>query len=77
MRQATLAMSAEASGFVLHGKTTRRTALLARTEALVPWCGFRALIEPHYPPSDNGRRPVGFERMRRMYLIANWFNLAK
>jgi len=34
------------------------------------------LIEPHYPKAGNGRPPVGLERMLRMYLIANWFNLA-
>jgi IS5 family transposase len=76
MRQVTLAMNAGASGFELHGKITRRAAFLARMEALVPWGEFCALIEPHYPRAGNGRPPVGLERMLRMYLIANWFNLA-
>ena len=76
MRQVTLAMNVGASGFELHGKTTRRAAFLARMEALVPWGEFCALIEPHYPRVGNGRPPVGLERMLRMYLIANWFNLA-
>src|SRR5450756_330584 len=76
MRQVTLAMNAGASGFELHGKTTRRAAFLARMEALVPWGEFCTLIEPHYPRVGNGRPPVGLERMLRMYLIANWFNLA-
>ncbi len=49
---------------------------LARMEALVPWAEFCALIEPHYPKAGNGRPPVGLERMLRMYLLANWFNLA-
>ena len=31
--------------------------------------------EPHYPKAGNGRPPVGLERMLRMYLLANWFNL--
>jgi IS5 family transposase len=35
-----------------------------------------AVIEPHYPKAGNGRPPVGLERMLRMYLVANWFNLA-
>jgi IS5 family transposase len=76
MRQVTLAMSAGTSGFELHGKTTRRAAFLSRMEALVPWGEFCTLIEPHYPRVGNGRPPVGLERMLRMYLIANWFNLA-
>jgi IS5 family transposase len=45
-------------------------------EALVPWSEFCALIEPHYPKAGNGRPPIGIERMLRMYLVANWFNLA-
>ena len=45
-------------------------------EMLVPWASFCALIEPHYPKVGNGRPPVGLERMLRMYLVANWFNLA-
>lgn len=69
-------MNAGASGFELHRKTTRRAAFLARMEALLPWGEFCALIEPHYPRAGNGRPPVGLERMLRMYLIANWFNLA-
>jgi IS5 family transposase len=44
-------------------------------EALVPWAQFCAVIEPHYPKAGNGRPPVGLERMLRMYLLANWFNL--
>jgi IS5 family transposase len=73
MKQMTLAA---AKGFEVHGRATRKAAFLARMEALVPWAAFCALIEPHYPKAGNGRAPVGLERMLRMYLIANWFNLA-
>lgn len=65
-----------AKGFEVHGRATRKAEFLARMEALVPWAAFCALIEPHYPKAGNGRPPVGLERMLRMYLIANWFNLA-
>jgi IS5 family transposase len=67
---------AAAKGFEVHGRATRKAEFLARMEALVPWAQFCALIEPHYPKAGNGRPPVGLERMLRMYLIANWFNLA-
>ena len=73
MKQMTLAA---AKGFEVHGRATRKAEFLARMEALVPWAQFCALIEPHYPKAGNGRPPVGLERMLRMYLIANWFNLA-
>ncbi len=34
------------------------------------------MIEPHYPKAGNGRPPIGVERMLRMVLLVNWFNLA-
>ena len=73
MKQMTLAA---AKGFEVHGRATRKAEFLARMEVLMPWAQFCALIEPHYPKAGNGRPPVGLERMLRMYLIANWFNLA-
>jgi IS5 family transposase len=73
LKQMTLAA---AKGFEVHGRSTRKAEFLARMEALVPWCEFCALIDPHYPKAGNGRPPIGIERMLRMYLVANWFNLA-
>jgi len=72
MKQNTLA----ATGFEAHRKQTRKAAFLTRMDKLVPWSAFSAVIEPHYPKAGNGRPPIGLERMLRMYLIANWFNLA-
>jgi transposase, IS5 family len=66
---------ATAKGFEVHGRATRKAEFLARMESLVPWVQFCAVIEPHYPKAGNGRPPVGLERMLRMYLVANWFNL--
>jgi IS5 family transposase len=63
-------------GFEAHGRATRKAQFLARMETLVPWSEFCTLIEPHYPKAGNGRPPVGLERMLRMYLVANWFNLS-
>src|SRR5512139_2893190 len=63
-------------GFEAHGRPTRKAQFLARMETLVPWSEFCTLIEPHYPKAGNGRPPVGLERMLRMYLVANWFNLS-
>ena len=73
MKQMTLAT---AKGFEVHGRATRKAEFLARMQTLVPWTELCGLIQPHYPKSGNGRPPVGLERMLRMYLIANWFNLA-
>lgn len=73
MKQMTLAAG---KGFEVHGRATRKAEFLARMQALVPWTEFCALIEPHYPKAGNGRPPRELEQVLRMYLIANWFNLA-
>lgn len=73
MKQMTLAAG---GGFEKHARSTRKADFLARMETLMPWAEFCALIEPHYPKAGNGRRPIGLERMLRMYCVANWFNLA-
>jgi len=72
MKQQTLAVN----GFETYRKTTRKGEFLSRMDSLVPWAEFCAVIEPHYPKAGDGRRPVGLERMLRMYFIANWFNLS-
>lgn len=72
-KQVTLAA---AKGCEAHGRTTRKSEFLARTKMLVPWREMCALIEPQYPKAGNGRPPVGMERMLRINLIADWFNLA-
>src|SRR2546429_9912505 len=43
---------------------------------VVPWGELGALVEPHYPKPGNGRRPVGVERMLRIYFLQQWFNLS-
>ena len=35
-----------------------------------------APVESHYPDGRRGRRPVGCERMLRMYLLQVWFHLS-
>ena len=65
MRQTTLATA----GFDRYAKTTRRDGFLADMEAVVPWAAFCSLIEPFYPKAGNGRRPVGLERMLRIYFL--------
>jgi len=73
MKQLTLAAG---TGFEKHGRATRKAAFLAKMEALMPWAEFCALIEPYYAKAGNGRRPIGVERILRMYCLANWFNLS-
>ena len=72
MKQLTLATV----GFERYAKTTRRAAFLDEMERVVPWSALCALIEPFYPKPGNGRRPVGVERMLRIYFLQHWFNLS-
>ena len=71
MRQASFA-----SGFERFAKTTRRAKFLAEMETIVPWPALCELILPHYPAGERGRPPVGIERMLRVYLMQQWFNLS-
>ncbi len=65
------------TGFETYRKTTRREAFLAEMNQVVPWAELCAVIEPVYPqPTGAGRRPVGVERMLRIYFLQQWFNLS-
>ena len=72
MKQITLA----SSGFEKHSKTTKRGVFLSEMDRVVPWALLCALIQPVYPKGDNGRPPVGVERMLRIYFLQAWFNLS-
>jgi IS5 family transposase len=72
MKQLTLATGV----FERYAKPTRRSKFLAEMEKLVPWSELCALVEPVYPKAGNGRRPVGLERMLRIYFLQQWFDLS-
>lgn len=57
-------------------RRSRREEFLEAMDGIVPWAEWVALIEPHYPSGRRGRRPVGCERMLRMYLLQVWFHLS-
>ena len=64
------------TGFERYTKKTKRALFLEEMEQVVPWGELCALIEPYYPKAGNGRRPVGMERMLRLYFVQQWFNLS-
>ncbi len=64
------------TGFERYTKKTRRAMFLEEMEQVVPWTKLCGLVEPHYPKLGNGRRPVGLERMLRIYFLQQWFNLS-
>ena len=65
MKPATLATG----GFDRYAKTSKRAAFLAEVNRVVPWAMLCELIAPHYPKAGNGRRPIGLERMLRIYFL--------
>src|SRR5256884_7933314 len=73
MKQRTLAMM---TGFEQYTRKTRRAIFLEEMEQVVPWRELCALVAPHYPQPGKERRPVGVERMLRIYFLQQWFNLS-
>src|SRR5438270_10884416 len=73
MKQRTLALL---TGCEQYTRKTRRAIFLEEMEQVVPWGELCALVAPHYPQPGKGRRPVGVERMLRIYFLQPWFNLS-
>ncbi|RPH80280.1 MAG: IS5 family transposase, partial [Nitrospiraceae bacterium] len=68
---------ATGTGFERFRKPTRREMFLAEMQQVVPWAALGSVIEPVYPkPEGAGRRPVGIDRMLRIYFLQQWFNLS-
>lgn len=64
-------------GFEKYRKKTRKEQFLEEMDTIIPWKELTAVIEPFYPnPQGAGRRPVGVERMLRIYFLQHWFNLS-
>ncbi len=73
MKQQSFAVGAEFERFQ---RPTRRAEFLSQMEVVVPWAELVALVEPHYPKGEQGRPPVGVERMLRIYFLQQWFDLS-
>jgi IS5 family transposase len=57
-------------------KETRREKFLREMNQAVPWDRLVSLIEPYYPKSGNGRRPMPLEQMLRIYFMQQWYSLS-
>src|ERR1700692_2616457 len=57
-------------------RKTRREVFLEQMDKIVPWRELEGFIEPHYPKAGNGRAPVGFSIMLRIYFLQHWLNLS-
>lgn len=72
MKQTTLV----STGFERHRKTTHRAQFLVQMHQVVPWVALCALIEPHCREGLKSPSSVGLEKMLRIYLLQQWFNLS-
>jgi hypothetical protein len=72
MRQMSLAQQAEFQWFA----KSRREQFLEEMDAVMPWAEFLAMIEPHYPWGEMGRKPVGLGILLRLYFVQHWFALS-
>ena len=58
-------------------RQTRKDIFLDQMESIIPWSEWIAAISPfYYPDRTRGRKPLGLEKMLRMYLLQCWFNLS-
>ncbi len=57
-------------------KKTKKQAFLEEMDGIIPWSKWVDIIKPHYYKNTVGRKPIGIEKMLRMYLVACWFNLS-
>lgn len=65
------------SGFEKHNKKTRKEQFLDEMDQVIPWRQLTEALAPYYPnPQGAGRRPVGLERMLRIYFMQHWYNLS-
>lgn len=55
---------------------THKKEFLAQIERIVPWGEWIALIKPHYYKGERGNKPYDLERMLRIYLVQNLYNLS-
>jgi IS5 family transposase len=69
-------MSFAQSEYAMKKKVTRRERFLGEMEEVVPWERLVEVIKPHYPKGERGRRPIGIERMLRIYFLQQWYGLA-
>jgi len=67
---------AQQAEFQRFAKKSRREQFLEEMDVVMPWAELLALIEPHYPKGEMGRKPVGLGIMLRLYFVQHWFALS-
>ena len=55
---------------------TKKREFLAEIDRIVPWGEWISLIRPCYYKGERGNQPYDLERMLRIYLVQNLYNLS-
>ena len=55
---------------------TKKKEFLTKIDRIIPWGEWIALIQPYYYKGERGNKPYDLERMLRIYLIQNLYNLS-
>ena len=55
---------------------TKKKEFLEEIERIIPWDEWLAIIQPYYYKGERGNQPYNLERMFRIYLIENLYNLS-
>lgn len=55
---------------------TKKKEFLSQIERIVPWGERIELIRPHYYKGERGNKPYDLERMLRIYLVQNLYDLS-
>lgn len=55
---------------------TKKKEFLERMDRMIPWGEWLTLIQPFYYKGERGNKPYDLERMLRIYLLQNLYNLS-
>ena len=69
-------LSLSALSDVLSQVRTKKREFLDEIERIVPWEKWVSIIKPYYYEGERGNKPYDLERMLRIYLVQNLYNLS-
>ena len=55
---------------------TKKKEFLAQIDRIIPWGKWIALMRPCYYKGERGNKPYDLERMLRIYMIQNLYNIS-
>lgn len=55
---------------------TKKKEFLSQIERMIPWGEWVSIIKPHYYKGERGNKPYDLERMLRIYIIQNLYDLS-